>query len=366
MTIPRLGLLGGGQLARMLALDAYPLGYPVSVLTLNIADPAAQVVPNCVLGALDNEDNLREFLSGVDIVTFESEFVDTVKLAKVIGPSPYVFPKLKVIELIQDRVTQKKLLDQFEIATSPWIEVETGYGLHLAAKKFSKGFVLKQRRYGYDGYGTFIMKPGKRDESVLQKSKHGFIAENLVKFKRELAISFVRSKKGQFLALPLVESVQQDARCFSVCGPIAHPGIKKLTKQFEKLMRDLDYVGVLAVELFDVNGELMVNELAPRVHNSAHYSQNALTCSQFEYHWRAGLGLELPPVKRLAPAFAMVNLLGEGGTEIVLARTSGGFLHWYGKTENRAGRKLGHLNTLDKTPEAALKAALNWRKEFKL
>lgn len=367
MTEPRLGLLGGGQLARMLALSAYPLGYQVSVLTPNISDPAAQVVPQAILGSLDNDENLRTFLSEVDTVTFESEFVDTERLARCLGSETYVFPNLRAIEIIQDRLTQKALLDQHGIATSPWAQVDSEASLQNAALKFNKGFVLKQRRFGYDGYGTFVFKnPKNLDSSVLQKSRFGFIAEKFVGFRRELAVSFVRSRSGAFVALPLVESVQKDSRCFSVCGPIKHAGVRQLTAQFRKLMEQLDYVGILAVELFETRDGLLVNELAPRVHNSAHYSMDALMCGQFEYHWRAGLDLELPEIKKRAPAFAMVNLLGEGGKSIHLDRGPQGFLHWYGKTENRSGRKLGHINTLDKDPKSALKAALKWRKDFKL
>src|SRR6185436_17416427 len=124
---------------------------------------------------------------------------------------------------------------------------------------------------------------------------------------------------GEFTALPLVESVQKDARCHSVCGPIRHPKVVALTSAFKRLMNEVDYHGILAVELFDTGKNLVVNELAPRVHNSAHYSQDALTCDQFEYHVRAGLGLKLPKVELLRPGFAMVNLLGEENKEIHLS-----------------------------------------------
>lgn len=366
MNSPRLGLLGGGQLARMLALSAHPLGYPVAVLTAHASDPAAQVVAKATLGSLDDEKDLSWFLKEIDVVTFESEFVDTEKLARAIPKNVEVFPALDVIATIQDRLPQKRLLDRMKIPTAPWISVDTEGDLSEAEKKFSQGFVLKQRRFGYDGYGTFVCKKGKAEPDILNKSKFGFIAESFVAFKRELAISFVRSKSGAFLALPLVESVQKDSRCFSVVGPIEHKETAKLTAKFKKLMESLGYVGILAVELFDTGKELLVNELAPRVHNSAHYSQNALTCSQFEYHWRAGLDLPLPKVQILSKAFAMVNLLGEGHPQVQLARSSFGALHWYGKPENRKGRKLGHINVLGTTRPAALQTALKWRKEFTL
>lgn len=353
-------------MARMLALDAHPMGLGVSVLTPQSSDPAAQVVGNHRLGALSDESDLRKFLADVNALTFESEFVDIPKLRGCLPKSVYVFPSLDAIEAIQDRLTQKQWLDRFEIPTSPWIAVETKAELDQALVKYPDGFVLKQRRFGYDGYGTFVVKGGRHDPMVLQKTKHGFIAEKFVDFKRELAVSFVRGRDGQFLQLPLVESVQVDSRCFSVVGPVAHRGLKALAAKVKTMMIKTGYVGILAVELFDTPKGLLVNELAPRVHNSAHYSQDGLRCSQFEYHLRAGLGFPLPKVQLRDGGFAMVNLLGEGKGDVELSREFQGRLHWYGKNENRAGRKLGHINVTAATPKLALTRALKWRKAFSL
>jgi len=350
----------------MLALDAFPLGLSVSVLTKQTTDPAAQVVGQTRLGSLSDENDLRKFLSVIDAMTFESEFVDIQKLSRCLPKSVYVFPNLGAIEAIQDRLTQKRLLDRFDIPTSAWMPVETKIELTEAVAKYKNGFVLKQRRFGYDGYGTFVVKEGKHDPMVLQKTTHGFIAEDFIDFRKELAVSFVRGKNGEFLNLPLVESVQVDSRCFSVVGPVTHKNLPALAKKVKIMMDKLNYVGILAVELFDTPKGLLVNELAPRVHNSAHYSQDALTCSQFEYHLRAGLGLPLPKVELVKKGFAMVNLLGEGKKQIRLSREPKGKLHWYGKNENRAGRKLGHINVLDSTPKKALSRALQWRKDFQL
>ena len=362
----RLGLLGGGQLARMLALAAHPLGVPVRVLTALAADPAAQVVGDTQLGSLEDEADLKRFALSVDALTFESEFVNIEKLRRSLPKDTYVFPHLDAIEAIQDRLTQKRLIEKFKLPTSPWIEVNDRGDLKLAKEKFPKGFVLKQRRFGYDGYGTFVFKDGKGDESALNRSPHGFIAEEFIPFKRELATSVVRSRSGEHIELPFVESVQVNSRCFSVQGPIRTPKGKSLHAQLLKMMNEIDYVGILACELFDTGKVLLVNELAPRVHNSAHYSQNALSCSQFEYHVRAGLDLPLPKLQLIKPGFAMVNLLGEGNKDVRLDRSPAGALHWYGKSENKPGRKLGHINVLGSTGSKALIAALKWRKDFKL
>jgi 5-(carboxyamino)imidazole ribonucleotide synthase len=363
---PHIGILGGGQLARMLALSAHPLGLRTKILTPNASDPAAQVVGSTLLGSLSDQADLRKFMGDLTALTFESEFVDIEKVAATLPKSVYVFPSLKSIEQIQDRLTQKRLLDRFKVPTSPWVPVETKKDLVSAYEKFENGFVLKQRRFGYDGYGTFVIK-GEPNPLILQRSSYGFIAEKFVDFKRELAISLARSRKGEILTLPLVESVQVNSRCFSVCGPIRHKGLKGVLNGVTRMMNDLDYVGILAVEMFDTPSGLLVNELAPRVHNSAHYSQDALTCSQFEYHLRAGLDLPLPKVELKDGGFAMVNLLGDGKRQPKLSYAAGkGQLHWYGKTENRPGRKLGHINVLDQTPKKALEKALKWRKDFQL
>lgn len=366
MVKANIGILGGGQLARMLALSAHPLGIDVSILTAQAADPAAQVVGHVRLGSPGDAEDLRDFLNGATALTFESEFIEMGPLRKNVPGSVYVFPNFEAIDRIQDRLTQKRLLDEFKIPTSPWRPIENETDLAAAEERFTGGFVLKQRRFGYDGYGTFVVRAERRaDPLILERSAAGFIAEAFIPFKRELAISFVRSRRGEFVALPLVETVQKDSRCFSVMGPVAHPGVKKLGAQVKRMMEALDYVGVLAVEMFDTKSGLLVNELAPRVHNSAHYSQDALSCSQFEYHLRAGFDWPLPKVSLRSGGFAMVNLLGEGG-EIHLSRSGLGNLHWYGKSENRPGRKLGHINVLDASGKSALRRALKWRKEFTL
>lgn len=365
-TPPKVGLLGGGQLAQMLAQAAQPLGLPVSVLTASKTDPAALVCGDTVLGSLEDEADLKKFLTSLDAVTFESEFINSAKLLACSPAGLHIFPNLNAVETIQDRLTQKQLLDRYKIPTSPWVGVAGREEFETARQKFSEGFVLKKRRFGYDGYGTYIFKNGQGDEKALNKGGHGFIAEKFVDFKKELAFGIARSRTHGSVILPLVESVQKHARCYSVVGPVKHPKLAALAKSISKMMTDLDYQGLLTIELFEtVKGQLLVNELAPRVHNSGHYSQNALTCSQFEYHWRAGLDWPLPKVEVVRPGFAMVNLLGEGGN-VSLSKKALGALHWYGKTENRPGRKLGHINVLGKNPKAALKAAEAWRKDFRL
>ncbi|MGE4133052.1 MAG: 5-(carboxyamino)imidazole ribonucleotide synthase [Bdellovibrionales bacterium] len=359
-----LGIIGGGQLARMLALTAHTKGWPITVLTEKANDPAAQVVGQAHVGPLEH-DRIRQFLADIDILTFESEFTD-IDLIKELKPKTLkVFPALNVIKTIQDRLTQKLLLERFRIPTAEWCSILRPTEISEAQEKFSGEFVLKARRFGYDGYGTFVYSKGKCAKEPVDRMGTGFIAERKIKFKRELAFSVARSTSGQTRLLPLVHSIQKDSRCYSVSGPIRHRGFNKLSAAILNMMKSIDYVGILAIELFETKSGLLVNELAPRVHNSAHYSMDALQCSQFEYHLRAGLGLDLPAVSLRSPGFAMINLLG-GGKTVRFSEKSSGYYHWYGKDQNKPGRKMGHINTLGPSGKVALKRAEDWRKDFQL
>lgn len=359
----KVGILGGGQLARMLILEGHRLGLEMHVLCAQSSDPAAQVTSFVTLGSIEDPAVLKAFVETCDVVTFESEFIDTRSLEPLRSP---FFPSLSAIATIQDRLSQKALLDQHKIPTARWLDVKGPEALKQAAHEFKRGFVLKKRRFGYDGYGTFIVKKLERKHfELIEQEKAGFIAEEFVAFKRELATTLVRSSNNhQFL--PLVETKQVDSRCLWVKGPVKHASLSRLKKSILSLARALDYRGALAFEIFETSVGLFVNELAPRVHNSAHYSLDALNMSQFELHLRAGLNWELPSSQPLGKGFAMVNLLGENHAQVKLSERARGRLHWYGKGENKKGRKLGHITTLGASADAALKEALDWRKDFVL
>jgi 5-(carboxyamino)imidazole ribonucleotide synthase len=361
----QVGILGGGQLARMLILEAHRMGLNPHVLCANAEDPAAKVCANRFFGALDQIPTLSTFAKTVDALTVESEFLNTQVVSDSIKGKTFE-PQLAVLETLQDRLTQKQLLRDFGIPTAPFCAWNHESEIKDLFATFAFGFVLKKRRFGYDGYGTFVFKKtSAKPAPVVPADKNGFIAERFIPFKRELAFSLARNGKKQFAVFPLVETKQVNSRCLWVKGPIKHRKFTALVERFQKMMNKLDYRGLLAVELFEADGQLIVNELAPRVHNSAHYSLNALTLNQFEAHWRGVLNWPLKNPEPLAKGFAMVNLLGEGG-EIHLSEASLGWLHWYDKNENRLGRKLGHITVTGKSPEDALKTALKWRKGFQL
>lgn len=354
------------------------MGLKVRLLCQNSDDPAALVTKDCVItGSHPAEESisLKKFLDDLDVVTFESEFIDPKSLALVlnkVSKQPKVFPSLDVMGEVRDRRTQKKMLADFAIPTAPLISFLNNQDLGAWLSKNKSGLVLKKRLFGYDGYGTVILKNKKDLENSILKFSGAFtpdewICEEFCPFKREVAFSIARNEDGDFYTLPLVETVQSQSRCDYVKGPLPDKKLSKILLGFKKMMNQKKYVGLLSVELFETSKGLIVNELAPRVHNSAHYSIEALQVSQFEAHLRAILNWDLPKQAVLSTkGFAMANLIGQGSNTPSFSSKPSGHLHWYGKTENRAGRKMGHLTVLAPSADKALRQALNWRKYFKL
>ncbi|MEZ0391544.1 MAG: 5-(carboxyamino)imidazole ribonucleotide synthase [Pseudobdellovibrionaceae bacterium] len=365
-----IGFLGGGQLARMMALEAHLLGYEPHVYSTLESDPAAQVTAHHHKGNLQDINSLQAFAEKVDHLTFESEFVPSEILSELEKKfSDKIFPKPSIMRKLQIRISQKQTLQKFKVPTAEFLEISKPEDLRAAWHQLKGAFVLKTNFGGYDGYGTFFAKKEsdlKALEEKLKVSSQGFLAEKWIPFRREVAAILVRNSKGQTLALPLVQTQQTQGRCDWVQGPITHRRWPVLQKRLFQMMKSLDYVGALGVEMFDTGPELLVNELAPRVHNSGHYSQDALAESQFLLHLKAGLGLPLSKVQSLSPQFVMTNLLGESSQPLMVPKNLSGHLHLYGKQENRPGRKMGHVNYLGPKGPALLKKALKERKGFRL
>lgn len=362
----RLGILGGGQLARMLALQAHRMGIEPWVLCEKNTDPAAQVTRFWIEGSPHNPTDLSNFCSQVSFVTFESEFLDADVLASL---NEQIFPSPLLMGILQDRWSQKELLQKYKIPTAEYVVVENAEDLQQAWTHFPKGFVLKKRRGGYDGYGTYMVRTAKDLGPLLEllpKETSGFIAEAFIPFKRELAIILGRDQNKHSFTLPLVETKQTNAKCDWVQGPIKHTKASALIVRLQKMLQKENYVGVIGFELFDTGKEILVNELAPRVHNSAHYSLDALSEDQFSLHVKAVCGISCESPKLLAPGFAMANLLGTKNSPADWKSDFTAKLHWYGKTENRPGRKMGHLTTTGATAKKALTQALKDRKKFSL
>ena len=375
----KFGILGGGQLARLLCLKGHEMGIKMFVLSEKKDDPAAQVTPYWVKGSPYREKGLRVFLSQVDLVSFENEFLDTDqlqalsrKLKTPLSPRPSLMGKL------QDRFEQKKLLKESGLSTSDFLLCKSKEEKEKTLEKKKRGgLVFKKKRSGYDGQGTFIFPPlssknpslewQRKKRHFLQSQKEDCLAEDFVFFKRELALSVARNASGDVVFLPLVQSHQEKACCVWVKGPIQHPKLFSLKKKIQSFLKDLSYQGMMAFELFDLGKDLLVNEIAPRVHNSAHYSSNALSEDQFTLHLKACLNLPLKTPRSLASGFAMLNLLGGKKKKPTWTFPSEEvFLHWYGKSENRPGRKMGHLNALASRPTQALVKLIKAKKHFSL
>lgn len=369
----KIGFLGGGQLAQMLALKAHSMGLIPYVLCENSSEPAVQVAPFWMKGHPHTHKDLKAFANLVDVLTFESEFYSGEKLAALNLKKHEVdiFPRPQALSLLQDRLFQKELLLQYHLPTAPYLKLNSMEEVEISLDLFKNGSVLKKRMGGYDGHGTYILRHRRDIEEFrtnFKRSENLFIAEAFIPFKREMAISVVRNRLGEMVFLPLVETKQTDQRCDYVIGPMKHRRLSHLKKLIKEFVQGLDYVGIMAFELFDTGSELLVNEIAPRVHNSAHYSQNALNCDQFEYHLRAVMGWKLPPCHVLGHSFAMTNLIGHSTQNPKLNTKITGHLHWYQKKENRPGRKMGHINYLSpkSSPQNLLKLALKERKSLSL
>jgi 5-(carboxyamino)imidazole ribonucleotide synthase len=369
----RIGLLGGGQLARMLAEQALRLGLTPVVFADSANAPAAQVCREIHVGSLEDYEALSRFFDDVDVVAFENEFVDTELLADAAAEAEMSFvPSLDAIATLQDKLKQKRLLQHAAIATAPFVAQEDGEAdaafVTRAFAAFPAGVVFKWSRMGYDGHGVLLC--GSDDDR--SRCPHFFergrergaaiFAEQRIEFVRELAMVSVASA-GAHIDYPLVISEQEHGICRYVYGPATSFGVNaRLEAQAREACRGVAraaaLAGAFALEFFETaSGDLLVNEIAPRVHNSGHYSQNACSASQFENHVRAAAGMTMAAI-HTAPAFAMLNILGPEGVDcssetIEPPRPSPGtHVHWYGKNRLRARRKLGHVNVVVDDPSA--------------
>ncbi|MGZ3692403.1 MAG: 5-(carboxyamino)imidazole ribonucleotide synthase [Pseudobdellovibrio sp.] len=362
-----IGILGGGQLARMLVLKAQQMGLHTVVLSEKISDPAAQVANRWIQGKTLSIKDIRSLLHICDVITFESEFIPADILQKSLKniKSKKVYPNLNCLGRMQDRLQQKEWLFDHGLPTLGHIKINSKDDIDLAFEAFQHKAVFKKRMGGYDGYGTFVIKTV-ADLKSFKKSIKGeesqFIIEPLTEFKSEKSLIFARNPNGQIVSLPMIQSVQKNNQCDYVVGPVSHPAENKLKHQIIEFLNKINYVGVIAFELFDLGSHLVINEIAPRVHNTGHFSQDALNVDQFELHLRCILGFNLPEVLLKHPAFVMVNLLGQSVRHPLIKKFPTGELHWYGKTENRARRKMGHINYVGRKKSDLLKKALSERK----
>ena len=338
-----IGILGGGQLGRMLALAGHPLGHSFVVLSPS-ADAPAAVAAEMIVAGYDDAEALAELAARCDVVTYEFENVPNAAVEALEGKVP-VRPAPKALVVASDRLNEKTLFTELEIPTVPFMPVDSAADLEKAVRYCGLPAVLKTRRLGYDGKGQRVLRRSADVEGAFT-GLGGVpqILEGFCDFRRELSIVSVRGLDGQTAFYPLVENRHEGGilRFTRAPAPDVEPELQARAEGYAtKLLEALDYVGVLSLELFDDGVDLRANEIAPRVHNSGHWTIEGAETSQFENHLRAVVGAPLGSCRARGQS-AMINLIGEAPEPLAIQAVPGAHLHLYGKSP-RPGRKLGHV-----------------------
>jgi 5-(carboxyamino)imidazole ribonucleotide synthase len=349
----RVGVLGGGQLGWMLARAGDPLGVRCRFLDPSPEAPAGRA-GELIVGAYDDDAALDRLAEGITLVTYEFENVP-VASARRLAERASVFPPPEALEVSQDRVTEKRFLESVGIPVPSWRPVASRADLDRAVGELGCPAVLKTRRFGYDGKGQHVIQaPADLERAWARLGGPPLVLESFVRFDRELSILAVRGRDGAAACYPLVENLHGDGilRRSLAPAPRVTPALQERAEAHARAVLDaLGYVGVLAIELFQVGDRLLANEMAPRVHNSGHWTIEGAETSQFENHLRAIASL---PLGSTAPrgSSAMLNIVGAQPDPAAVLAIPGAHLHLYGKAP-RPGRKLGHV-TLRADDEAEL------------
>jgi 5-(carboxyamino)imidazole ribonucleotide synthase len=370
VSFPVVGVVGGGQLARMMQPAAVALGVRLRVLATRPDESAAQVIPDTVLGSHTDLDALRRFAEGCDVITFDHEHVPTEHLHALLADGIAVRPGPDALVHAQDKALMRERLGAAGLPCPRWSRLpadraDAVEALRAFGDEVGWPVIVKTVRGGYDGRGVHVVDSPEAAGPLLDAgSPAGLMVEEKVPFTRELAAQVARSPHGQAVAYPVVETVQVGGICKEVVAPARIDEDHALTAQQVALdiAKVLDVTGMLAVELFDTPSGVLINELAMRPHNSGHWSIDGAVTSQFEQHLRAVLDLPLGSPAPHAPYAVMVNVLGGDYPDMyapylhVMARDPGIKVHMYGK-DVRPGRKLGHVNVVGSDVEDLLERA---------
>ncbi len=350
MTEKTIGIIGGGQLGRMLAMAAARLNFRIIILEPQADCPAAQVASEQIVAAYDDAAALAELARRCDVVTYEFENVP-VLAAEKLADDIAVYPPPKALEMAQDRLTEKRFINGCGIPTARFHAVDSQADLEAALADFGGQGVLKTRRLGYDGKGQRVYRSSADSPQGGYAALGGvpLILESFVSFEREISIIAARGIDGTIACYDPAENVHRDGILHTSTLPasISEQTAAAARAAAEKILTALGYVGVIGIEFFALaNGDLIANEMAPRVHNSGHWTEAACVISQFEQHIRAVAGLPLGNPQRHSDC-VMTNLVGDD----ILAlpqwlRLDDTLVHLYGKSEARPGRKMGHVTQL--------------------
>ncbi|PZO43330.1 MAG: 5-(carboxyamino)imidazole ribonucleotide synthase [Pseudanabaena frigida] len=372
VTRQQIGVIGGGQLAWMMAIAAKRLGIELTVQAASPEDSAVTVSDRVIYGKVADANATAQLAEYCQAITFENEFVDLVALQKLIdraGDRGLLFlPKLETLAISVDKLNQRQHFRDHHIPTPKFYSVDTEKNLLAAAEKLGYPLVLKARRHGYDGKGTWVIANEKELRSAWESMHQApAIAESFIPFERELAVIVARSESGEIVIYPVVETVQTNQVCRRTIAPARinlsiSEKVEAITKQ---IVTTLDAIGVFGIEFFlTAEAEISVNEIAPRTHNSGHYTIEGCQTSQFEQLLRIVSGKPLGNVSMVAPVAVMVNLLGfenASGTDadyldkrMAIASFPNTHIHWYNKKLSSVGRKLGHVTILAETHDIAI------------
>jgi 5-(carboxyamino)imidazole ribonucleotide synthase len=345
-----IGILGGGQLGRMLSVAASRLGFKTHIFEPGATPPAADVAHHVTTAGYDDHEALRAFAEAVDVITYEFENIPTEALDLLETLRP-IHPNRDALRISQDRLTEKPFLNDLGLATAPFADVSDKESLATALDTIGAPSILKTRRFGYDGKGQArIMAPDEADAALADMQGAPAVLEGFVNFTCEISVIAARSIDGRVAAFDPGENVHRDGILHTTTLPAKVPSrlLTDAVLAAGKILNALNYVGVLGVEFFVTPTGLIINEIAPRVHNSGHWTQNGCAIDQFEQHIRAVAGWPLGDGKRHSDV-VMENLIGFDMDRLPeLMVDPANALHLYGKADTKAGRKMGHVNRIVK------------------
>ncbi|WP_299738194.1 5-(carboxyamino)imidazole ribonucleotide synthase [uncultured Roseobacter sp.] len=343
-----IGILGGGQLGRMLSVAASRLGLKTHIFEPGTAPPAGQVADRVTTASYEDAGALTAFAQSVDVVTYEFENIPTSALDTIEEITP-IRPGREALRVSQDRLTEKTFLQDLGLTVAPFADIPTRDALETAVRDIGFSAILKTRRFGYDGKGQARLGSlDDVDQAWAEMGGNPSILEGFVEFDYEVSVIAARSSHGDVACYDPGENVHRSGILHSTTVPARLSAAQRTDAVLmaAKVLNELEYVGVLGVELFVTRGGLVVNEIAPRVHNSGHWTQNGCTVDQFEQHIRAVAGWPLGDGTRHADV-TMENLIGADIERVAaLAKERNCALHLYGKAETKPGRKMGHVNRI--------------------
>lgn len=370
----RIGIIGGGQLGRMLTQSAKKIGCFVTVIDPTPQSPAGQVADKEIVADFKDEKAIRKLAKLSDVITFEIELANDGVLNELMQKGKIVHPSPQTLGVIRDKLKQKRFLKSYNLPTAPFQEIKSKKDVIKAIENFGYPFLLKARTDAYDGRGNALIKHKSDIDKGMQRLKGRLLyVEKFVPFVKELAVMVARSSKGEIAVYPVVQTIHKDNICDTVIvpAPISKGAIEKAQNLAKDTMKYLKGAGIFGIEMFLTKDDnVLVNEIAPRVHNSGHYSIEAVVTSQFEQHIRAIVGLPLGSTDLIVKAVVMKNILGEHegsgypkGVEKAL-KIPGVSLHIYGKHKSWPQRKMGHITVIGNNINECLRKANKARKEL--